>query len=450
MGTVTNAKGGRLAFLYSDEWLASVNAFPLSVSMPLSSDEQEHRKILPFLWGLLPDNEIVLGQWARKFHVSPRNVFGLLSNVGEDCAGAVQFVKPERLAVVRSTGPAEVEWLDEAGVADRLRTLRQDQSAWRIARDTGQFSLAGAQPKTALLLQRRRWGVPSGRTPTTHILKPPTGEFDGHAENEHFCLELARALKLPVANSEIRWFKNEIAIVIERYDRVRTGGAIRRIHQEDICQALGLPPTQKYQNDGGPGVRAIAELLTNSSTAPNDDVRTFVAAVAFNWFIAGPDGHAKNYALLLGAQSRIRLAPLYDLASALPYPGMQPIGLKLAMKIGGEYSSTEHRGEALAAPSGRSTSQSRRVAYQSPGHRRGSARSRGHDPRTFKTGRPSSPDSRRTLRTLDRQGWSMSADTQMRGVRSVSRGHLNCRFPATIPSSDLSNGSRDLRCFRPA
>jgi serine/threonine-protein kinase HipA len=338
MGTVTNAKGGRLAFLYSDEWLASVNAFPLSVSMPLSSDEQEHRKILPFLWGLLPDNEIVLGQWARKFHVSPRNVFGLLSNVGEDCAGAVQFVKPERLAVVRSTGPAEVEWLDEAGVADRLRTLRQDQSAWRIARDTGQFSLAGAQPKTALLLQRRRWGVPSGRTPTTHILKPPTGEFDGHAENEHFCLELARALKLPVANSEIRWFKNEIAIVIERYDRVRTGGAIRRIHQEDICQALGLPPTQKYQNDGGPVVRAIAELLTNSSTAPNDDVRTFVAAVAFNWFIAGPDGHAKNYALLLGAQSRIRLAPLYDLASALPYPGMQPIGLKLAMKIGGEYS----------------------------------------------------------------------------------------------------------------
>jgi serine/threonine-protein kinase HipA len=338
MGTVTNAKGGRLAFLYSEDWLASVNAYPLSVTMPLSSDEQEHRKIHPFLWGLLPDNEIVLGQWARKFHVSPRNVFGLLSNVGEDCAGAVQFVKPERLAAVRSAGPAEVEWLDETGVAGRLRTLRQDQSAWRIARDTSQFSLAGAQPKTALLLQRGRWGVPSGRTPTTHILKPPTGEFDGHAENEHFCLELARALQVPVANSEIRWFKDEIAIVIERYDRVRTGGAIRRIHQEDICQALGLPPTQKYQSDGGPGVRAIAELLTNTSTAPNDDVRTFVAAVAFNWFIAGPDAHSKNYALLLGAESRIRLAPLYDLASALPYPGMQPIGLKLAMKIGGEYS----------------------------------------------------------------------------------------------------------------
>jgi len=119
-----------------------------------------------------------------------------------------------------------------------------------------------------------------------------------------------------------------------------SGPAVRSAEsiQEDICQALGLPPAQKYQSVGGPGVRAIAELLTNTSTAPNDDVRTFVAAVAFNWFIAGPDAHAKNYALLLGAESRVRLAPLYDLASALPYPGMQPIGLKLAMKIGREYS----------------------------------------------------------------------------------------------------------------
>ena len=166
----------------------------------------------------------------------------------------------------------------------------------------------------------------------------PLANSTEHPENEHFCLELARALGLPVANSGYRWFKDEIAIVIERYDRIRTGGAIRRIHQEDICQALGLPPTQKYQSDGGPGVRTIAELLTNTSTAPNEDVRTFVNAVAFNWFIAGTDAHAKNYALLLGAQSRIRLAPLYDLASALPYPGMHPIGLKLAMKIGGEYS----------------------------------------------------------------------------------------------------------------
>jgi serine/threonine-protein kinase HipA len=337
MGTITQTKGGRLTFLYSDEWPASAGPYPLSVSIPLAHEQQGQRKIERFLWGLLPDNEIVLGQWARKFHVSPRNVFGLIANVGEDCAGAVQFVRPERLDAVRSGAPSEVQWLDEAGVADRLRVLRQDQSAWRVAHDTGQFSLAGAQPKTALLLENGRWGVPSGRMPTTHILKPPTGEFDGHAENEHFCLELARSFNLPVSNSEIRRFEDQIAIVIERYDRVRTGGTIRRVHQEDICQAMGLPPTRKYQGDGGPGVHEIAELLTTFSTAPVEDTKTFVGAIAFNWLVAGTDAHAKNYALLLGSESRIRLAPLYDLASALPYPGMRPIGLKLAMKIGGEY-----------------------------------------------------------------------------------------------------------------
>jgi len=337
MGTVTQAKGARLTFLYSDEWLASSGAYPLSVSIPLAPGQQGQRKIEPFLWGLLPDNEIVLGQWARKFHVSPRNVFGLIANVGEDCAGAVQFVPPERLDAIRLGARPQVQWLDEANIADRLRALRQDQSAWRMARDTGQFSLAGAQPKTALLLENGRWGVPSGRLPTTHILKPPTGEFDGHAENEHFCLELARSFNLPVANSEIRRFEDQIAIVIERYDRVKTGGTIHRVHQEDVSQAMGLPPTKKYQSDGGPGVREIAELLTTFSTAPVEDIKTFVGAIAFNWLVAGTDAHAKNYALLLGSESRIRLAPLYDLASALPYPGIRPIGLKLAMKIGAEY-----------------------------------------------------------------------------------------------------------------
>src|ERR1700737_4231922 len=150
MGTVTQANGGQLTFSYSEEWLASNGVYSLSISMPLAPDRYGHRKIEPFLWGLLPDNEIVLGQWARKFHVSPRNAFGLIANVGEDCAGAVQFVRPERLDAVRSGAPREVQWLDEAGVADRLRALRQDQSAWRIARDRGRFTWAGPQPKPHL------------------------------------------------------------------------------------------------------------------------------------------------------------------------------------------------------------------------------------------------------------------------------------------------------------
>jgi serine/threonine-protein kinase HipA len=179
--------------------------------------------------------------------------------------------------------------------------------------------------------------VPSGRIPTTHILKPPTGEWDGHAENEHFSLQLARALGLIVPNSSVLRFEDEIAIVVERYDRVRAGSRWVRIHQEDMCPALGLQPTCKYEGDGGPGVQQIVALLREQSSSPEEDVQSFLDAIAFNWLIAGTDAHAKNYSLLLGQNAAVRLAPLYDLASILPYPSVDMSKVKLAMKIGSEY-----------------------------------------------------------------------------------------------------------------
>jgi serine/threonine-protein kinase HipA len=245
-------------------------------------------------------------------------------------------VIPERLDALRGGKEDKVEWLDESDIAMRLKTLREDHAAWRLPRDTGQFSLAGAQPKTALLLQNDRWGIPSGRIPTTHILKPPTGHFDGHAENEHICLTLARNLGLPTAQSKVMRFAEEIVIVIERYDRQSKGNDIIRVHQEDICQALGIMPTKKYQNEGGPSAVNIAELLRTYSTDREADLDTFIAALGFNWLIAGTDAHAKNYSLLLGGRN-IRLAPLYDVASILPYDEFDLRKVKIAMKIGGEY-----------------------------------------------------------------------------------------------------------------
>ena len=337
VGTV-HYKNARLSFVYSDAWRADPNAYPLSLSMPLASAEHGHARIEAFLWGLLPDNDRVLENWGKRFQVSPRNVFRLLAHVGEDCAGAVQFVDPERLEALQAdTAAKEVKWLTEDEVAARLRALRADHSAWRSAQDTGQFSLAGAQPKTALLFERKRWGVPSGRTPTTHILKPPTGDWDGHAENEHFSLQLARAAGLIVPNSTVQHFGDEIAIIVERYDRVRDGRQWARIHQEDMCQALGIYPMRKYENDGGPGARTIAELLREQSSNPEEDVQSFVDAIIFNWLIAGTDAHAKNYGLLLGSGGVVRLAPFYDLASILPYQTIDIQKAKLAMKIGGEY-----------------------------------------------------------------------------------------------------------------
>lgn len=336
VGRVTRDGRGRLTFVYAEDWRQARGAYPLSLSMPLAAAEHGHKPVEAFLWGLLPDNAAVLDRWARRFQVSALNPLALMGHVGEDCAGAVQFVRSERLDEVIGHGPPEIDWLDGAGVAARLRALRADHAAWRIPQDTGQFSLAGAQPKTALLYENGRWGVPSGSTPTTHILKPPTGEFDGHAENEHICMQLASALGLVTANSKIMRFEDQVAIVIERYDRQRTDTGLIRVHQEDACQALAILPTMKYENEGGPGARAIVELIRTFSGRPEDDVWRFVDALVFNWLVGGTDAHAKNYSMLIGEGGRSRLAPLYDIASILPY-GFDLQKICLAMKIGGEY-----------------------------------------------------------------------------------------------------------------
>ncbi|WP_347338983.1 MULTISPECIES: HipA domain-containing protein [Bradyrhizobium] len=193
----------------------------------------------------------------------------------------------------RSTGGLKtgrddkIEWLDEPEIANRLQALREDHAAWRLPGDTGQFSLAGAQPKTALVLKDGKWGIPSGRIPTTHILKPPTGHFDGHAENEHICLQLAREVGLPAAETKVMRFEKEIAIVVERYDQQVSGNDIIRIHQEDICQAMGILPTKKYQNEGGPTSADVIEPLRTYSTDRDADLETFVSALGFNWLIGG-------------------------------------------------------------------------------------------------------------------------------------------------------------------
>jgi serine/threonine-protein kinase HipA len=231
--------------------------------------------------------------------------------------------------------------LTEEQIADRLRTLRRDPSAWHLA-GTGQFSLAGAQAKTALYLDPAtgRWGDPSGAVPTTHILKPAIAGFDDHDLNEHLCLQAAQIAGLRTASSRVLSFGAERAVVVERYDRFpASGGRVVRVHQEDVCQSLGLPPTAKYQSDGGPSPEKIVELIRRAVGPPpvaEYEVGRFVDALALNWLIAGTDAHAKNYSLLVTAR-QIRLAPLYDVASSLPYDDMYRPRLRLAMRIGEEY-----------------------------------------------------------------------------------------------------------------
>ena len=333
---VVRQESGELSFVYEESWRQRDDSYPLSLSMPLVQREHGDAVVRPFLEGLLPDNESILQAWGRRFGVSARNPFSLLRYVGEDVAGAAQFVAPEALEkAMQRVG--EIEWIDEAQIAQRLRTLAEDHSAWRQSGDPGQFSLAGAQPKTALYRTGDRWGIPSGATPTTHILKPPTIGLDHFVENEHLCLRLAQELELSAASSEIRRFEDQLAIVVERYDRDVAQGQVVRIHQEDMCQSAGVSPRTKYEAEGGPGVTGIVRLLRDNSNAAAEDIDRFVAALALNWIIGGSDAHAKNYSVLM-AVGQVRLAPLYDLVSLLPYPSLEiPRKIKLAMKIGGEY-----------------------------------------------------------------------------------------------------------------
>jgi serine/threonine-protein kinase HipA len=328
-----------LTFEYDEEYRYGPDPTPLSLSMPIQTPAHASDVITPWLWGLLPDNTAVLDRWARAFQISGRSPYGFLATpVGEDCAGAVRFVDPARLEEVRRRS-GSIDWLDDDAIAARIATLRADATAWLGNDLTGHFSLAGAQAKTALHYRDGRWGVPSGDLPTTHILKPAIRGLDEHDLNEHLCLSAARTCGLIAASSAILHFGDERVVAIERFDRfLDDSGRMLRAHQEDLCQALAYPPDRKYQAEGGPGAPAIAGLLRDSivTSAVDADLVRFADALIYNWLIGATDAHAKNYAVLLSG-SRVRLAPLYDIGSALPYPGMHPRKLRLAMKLGGSY-----------------------------------------------------------------------------------------------------------------
>jgi serine/threonine-protein kinase HipA len=334
VGTLVRS-AGQITFSYDQGWRSRVDATPLSVSMPSAVADAGNDVVSAWLWGLLPDSERVLARWGRTFHTSTKQPMGLLAAVGRDLPGRFQIVP---VAHVDDDVPSGVEWLSGDDVGALLRDVRADQTAWLGAGGTSRWSLAGAQAKIALRFDGRRWGRPFGREATTHILKPAITDLDEHDLNEHLCLLAASQAGLLTARSSVVGFGVERAICIERYDRRVVSGQVERVHQEDLCQALAVHPDQKYESDGGPSVAAIGALLTrciDGEMGERDRFR-FADALALNWLLAGPDAHAKNYSLLLSG-TQVRLAPLYDIASALPYADFFAPKFRLAMKIGAHY-----------------------------------------------------------------------------------------------------------------
>lgn len=339
-GHLLQDEHGRLSITYDDDYRHRPDATPLSLSMPLSRGRHRHDKVDPFLRGLLPDSEAVLVRWGRRFGVSANSPFALISHVGEDVAGAAQFVAADRLADAVVGG--SVQPVDDAYIAERLRVLGEDRAAWDDALAPGQFSLAGAQSKFALYsFPGGGWGLPSGRRATTHIFKPSLPNLADQDVNEHLCLVAAGKLGLRVAGSEIIQFGDQRAIVLRRYDRaLQPDGEVVRIHQEDFCQALGVSPLRKYERgEGGPGVRQMADLMrrTQPPAAARKSSEHFAKAMAYNWIIYAPDGHAKNYSVLLRGQE-VAPSPLYDISSVLPYPDRYDLRtMTMAMSINGKY-----------------------------------------------------------------------------------------------------------------
>ncbi len=368
IGELERLANGSLRLRFDDTYLDDPAATQLSVSMPATEPTHGDRRITPWLWGLLPDNADVLARWGRDLGVSVASPFPLLTTqVGHDCAGAVQFCAPDGVDDLLGRS-GDITWLTEAEVAARIRSLRADSTTWLGPGFTGQFSLGGAQAKTALHHrsatddQPGRWGVPHGSAPTTHIVKPAVAGFESQDLNEHLCMAAARSLGLVAATTRIETFEDQTAIVVDRYDRTMRDNVLVRVHQEDLCQAMSVSPVHKYQADGGPTPARIAELIRTiiPGADAETDVWRFADALAFNWLIVGTDAHAKNYSLLL-AGTQIRLAPLYDVASYLPYDDSDGYDVKLAMKVGDDYklrrsdrrSAWEHAADELKVDSDR-------------------------------------------------------------------------------------------------
>lgn len=314
---------GSLEFQYTESWLSRRGARAISLSLPLSAKRYRGAPVYNFFDNLLPDSDAIRGRMQAEFKIPTSHPFDLLSQVGRDCVGAIQFYPSN--TPIPSVTSINARPLTETDIEATLKNHRSSPLGMTDGQEF-RISLAGAQEKTALLWFENHWHLPLGATPTTHILKLPIGfigqsniDLRESAENEWLCLEIARAFGLPAASSNIAQFGTEKVLVVERFDRQwsKDNTWIMRLPQEDFCQALGLSPALKYESDGGPGIRDGMNLLLGSQQA-NQDRDTFFRAQILFWLLAAIDGHGKNFSLFIEADSAYRLAPIYDVLSAHP------------------------------------------------------------------------------------------------------------------------------------
>ncbi|HEY5048976.1 MAG TPA: type II toxin-antitoxin system HipA family toxin [Rhizomicrobium sp.] len=340
VGQLNHESSGAIDFRYDPTWLTWEHTLPVSLSLPLRENRYIGAPVSAVFDNLLPDNASIRRKVAERVGADGVDAFSLLAALGRDCVGALQFLPDGH-----EPGPAGViegNPINDAEIADMLDNL--PRSPLGIERDEDfRISIAGAQEKTALLRTRGRWEKPIGTTPTTHILKPQIGQLpngidlSNSVENEYLCLTLTKALDLPSANVEMATFGKKRVLIVERFDRLLTKDKrLLRVPQEDCCQALSVPWTAKYENEGGPGAQQILRLLAGSDEAAIDR-RHFLKALIVFWLLGATDGHAKNFSVFLSSGGGYRMTPLYDIVSAQPSLDAGQIRrnqMKLAMAVG--------------------------------------------------------------------------------------------------------------------
>jgi len=328
VGRLTMDEHGDTSFAYDAAWLADPSARPISRSLPKRKEPFDRRRTRPFFAGLLPD-ETVREVVARILGVSERNDFSLLKALGGDIAGALTILPEDEIPVVYN-GAAATTPLTDDELAQLIEVLPKRPF---LAGETGvRMSLAGAQTKLPVVLADGKIALPAPGQPTTHILKPSLPLYPATTENEAFIMQLADAIGLVVAPVQPCRVKDKTYLLVTRYDReFDLSGRVRRLHQEDFCQALSITPERKYASEGGPTFKSCFALLREAASRPAIEVLKLLDAVLFNLVVGNADAHGKNFSLLYQADA-IVLAPLYDLLCTEAYPELSP---KPAMKIAG-------------------------------------------------------------------------------------------------------------------
>ena len=341
VGHLLKETSGAIAFRYDRQWLDRAQTFPVSLSLPLREEAWHGEPVVAVFDNLLPDSTELRRRVAEKVGAAGADAYSLLAAIGRDCVGALQFIDGDSDSLSDDTNVISAEPIDDQEIEKLLTSLAQAPLGLRKD-DDFRISIAGAQEKTALLRLDGQWLKPYGTTPTTHLFKTQIGklpngvDLSDSVENEFYCLQLLKHLGLPVNHAQMMTFGRTKALVIERFDRCWSQDRLIRLPQEDFCQALSAPPSRKYQSDGGPGLRDIAELL-HGADRPAEDHRTILQAQLMFWLMGATDGHAKNFSIFLRPGGNYALTPLYDVLSAQPAVDARKLErkqMKMSMSVG--------------------------------------------------------------------------------------------------------------------